>query len=72
MAILNKTERVIFVTADRELDTLMLETYPGIIKEHQHCTEIINGRKVYVFKDLQLDELISFLKDNKNYEYFTI
>ena len=72
MADLNDTEEVIFVTSDEELNALMLEAYPGIIKGEQHCTDILKGKKVYVFKDLQLNEITNFLENHKNYEYKVI
>lgn len=70
MVALNELEEVTFITSDEELNSVMLEGYPGIIKGEQHRVEKIDGERVYVFEDLQLDELTAFLRDKGDYKYF--
>lgn len=54
--------KVDLFTCSRELEELMLNDFPGIIKGEQHeVKKIDNGNKVYCFYDLNEQELIRFI-----------
>ena len=48
MVALNELEEVTFITSDEELNSVMLEGYPGIIKGEQHRVEKIDGESICI------------------------
>ncbi len=58
------------VTQDREIEDQMLQYYPGKIFEQNYEKNILfPDCKVFMFKDLDNEELESFLKQFKDKEY---
>lgn len=59
-------------TYERELESLILENYPYILKPEQHKIEDSEGRenKLYCFYDLDEKEIKNYLKNYKpHYEF---
>lgn len=61
MVSLNNIETAL-VTSDGELYSIILESYPGIIKEEQISKKRVNGRKIYTIDRLELNEINRFLR----------